>query len=63
MRTTKRHPTAAVSRWPNTVALVPDRTKRLILAALKAGSDDEEIAEATGLDGEQVAAIRAAVSR
>ncbi|MGO8767967.1 MAG: hypothetical protein ACLQIK_14480 [Mycobacterium sp.] len=52
-----------MSRWPNTVALVPDRTKRLILAALKAGSDDEEIAEATGLDGEQVAAIRAAVSR
>ena len=38
-----------------------DRMKRWVLGALEAGSDDEEIAEHTGLDCEQVAAIRLVV--
>jgi len=49
--------------WPDAVALVANQTKRWVLAALQAGADDEEIAEATGLDCDQVAAIRAVMSR
>jgi hypothetical protein len=49
--------------WPDNVALVANRVKHWVLGALKAGADDEEIAEATGLDCEQAAAIRLAVSQ
>jgi hypothetical protein len=58
MKATRRYPS-----WPDHVALVGDRIKRYVLGAFKAGADDEEIAESTGMDLEQVAAIRAAVSR
>jgi hypothetical protein len=44
--------------WPNNVAIVPALMKRYVLGAFKAGADDDEIAESTGLDLEQAAAIR-----
>lgn len=44
--------------WPNNVAIVPAHTQRWIRGALKAGVGDEEIAETTGLECEQVTAIR-----
>jgi hypothetical protein len=50
--------TAILHRWDTTIAVVPDRMKRYVLRAFKAGADDGEIAEATGLDCEQVTAIR-----
>ena len=50
-------------RWPDAVALVPNPIKNFVVRALKSGVDNAEIAEATGLDIEQVAAIRAAVAR
>ena len=56
-----RDESRSASRWPHNVALAPDRLKRAVIEALEAGCDDEEIAETTGLDVEQVAAIRDAV--
>ena len=42
--------------WPNAIAIVPAPMKRYVLGAFKAGADDDEIAETTGLDLAQVAA-------
>ncbi|MFZ0712629.1 hypothetical protein [Mycobacterium sp.] len=44
--------------WPNDIAVVDKRIKRYVLKAFWDGADDDEIAEATGLDVDQVAAIR-----
>jgi hypothetical protein len=44
--------------WPNTIAIVPGPMKQYVLRAFRAGADDGEIAETTGLDCEQVTAIR-----
>lgn len=58
-RRTPRSRRASTSRaWPNTIAIVPGPMNQYVLHALKAGADDGEIAETTGLDCEQVTAIR-----
>ena len=44
--------------WPNSIAAVDNGTKRYICEAFRTGTEDDDIAEVTGLDVEQVAAIR-----
>lgn len=44
--------------WPNHITIIPARMKHYVLGALDAGADDGEIAETTGLELRQVAAIR-----
>ena len=57
-RTTRTRRRSISRAWPNTIAIVSAPMKRYVLGAFKAGADDDEIAETTGLDLEQVAAIR-----
>jgi hypothetical protein len=45
--------------WPNSVALVDNSTKHYVLQALRTGVEEPKIADTTGLDVDQVAAIRA----